>query len=220
MTRLSKYKWSLLILVLQLAAVIWFARALPADAQVPLHWNIHNQIDGWSGKTFGLLWGLGLNLILFLMIFLMPWYSPWYRQYRDRNEGVLPALTAVLVLFFALISVYSLAIARWGDLKGVNVLMLLMGLLFVFIGNLLPKVPKNFFVGYKTPWTLANETVWDKTHRLGGILFVISGLILILKGFILLGNSGFQVVSAAFAFGLALYPVLHSFILFKRLDKD
>lgn len=220
MTRLSKYKWSLLILVLQLAAVIWFARALPADAQVPMHWNIHNQIDGWSGKTFGLLWGLGLNLILFLMIFLMPWYSPWYRQYRDRNEGVLPALTAVLVLFFALISVYSLAIARWGDLKGVNVLMLLMGLLFVFIGNLLPKVPKNFFVGYKTPWTLANETVWDKTHRLGGILFVISGLILILKGFILLGNSGFQAVSAVVAFGLALYPVLHSFILFKRLDKD
>jgi uncharacterized membrane protein len=88
------------------------------------------------------------------------------------------------------------------------------------LGNLLPKVPKNFFIGIKTPWTLSNEKVWDRTHRLGGILFVLGGLLLMLKGFILPKHSGFQVWSAVLAFGLLLYPVLHSFILFKRLGKD
>lgn len=219
MTRLGKYKWTLLILALHLLAVLYFASVLPADAKVPMHWNISNQIDGWSGKTTGLLWGIGLNIIMFLLLWLMPWYAPWYRRNRNRFENVLPPLTAVLILFFSLLSVYALAVAKWGEFNRVNILLILMGLLFIFLGNLLPKVPKNFFVGFKTPWTLANDVVWDKTHRLGGILFVISGLIMILKGFVFTQHAAFQTVTAVLAFALVLYPVLHSFILFKKLGK-
>lgn len=219
MTRFLKYKWTLLILALHLLAVLYFASVLPADAKVPMHWNIRNQIDCWSGKTTGLLWGVGLNIIMFLLLWLMPWYAPWYRKYRNRFESVLPPLTAMLILFFSLLSVYALAIAKWGDLTGVNMLLILMGLLFIFLGNLLPKVPKNFFVGFKTPWTLANDEVWDKTHRLGGILFVLSGLIMVLKGVVLTQHPGFQTVTAVLAFGLVLYPILHSFILYKKLGK-
>lgn len=98
-------------------------------------------------------------------------------------------------------------------------ILVLIGLLFIGLGNLLPKVPKNFFVGIRTPWTIANEAVWDKTHRLGGLLFVISGLIMILKGFVLLQNSSFQNITGILVLGCLLYPVLHSFILYKKLVK-
>ena len=60
MNRLKKYKWALLVLVLHLAAVLWFATQLPEGAKVPIHWNYQNQIDGWTGRTTGLFWGLSL----------------------------------------------------------------------------------------------------------------------------------------------------------------
>ncbi len=185
-----------------------------------MHWNIENQIDGWAGKTTGLLVGIGTNVLLFLLIYLMPWYSPWYRKYQERNEAVLPALLTVLVAFFALISVYSLVIAKWGEIPGVNMILVLIGFLFIFMGNLLPKVPKNFFVGIRTPWTLTSDKIWQKTHRLGGICFVISGLIMIAKGFLLKGNQPFQVVTAVLAFAILLYPILYSFILYRKFGRD
>ncbi|HOZ00267.1 MAG TPA: SdpI family protein [Candidatus Syntrophosphaera sp.] len=220
MMRLSKFKWVLLVLALHLAAVVYFMVALPAGARVPMHWNIENQIDGWAGKTTGLLVGIGTNVLLFLLIYLMPWYSPWYRKYQERNEAVLPALLTVLVAFFALISVYSLVIAKWGEIPGVNMILVLIGFLFIFMGNLLPKVPKNFFVGIRTPWTLTSDKIWQKTHRLGGICFVISGLIMIAKGFLLKGNQPFQVVTAVLAFAILLYPILYSFILYRKFGRD
>jgi uncharacterized membrane protein len=206
-------------MALHLAALAWFARTLPAGARVPMHWNIHNQIDGWTGKTTGLLFGLAMNLGLFLLLYLMPWYSPWYKRYRERFEKLLPRLTAMLVLFFGILSLYSLWIAKYGDVQGVNLIMLLIGLLFIFLGDLLPKVPKNFFIGIRTPWTLSNEVVWERTHRLGGIMFVIGGAIMALKAFVLAGNQPFQVATAVLALALVLYPLPHSFIVYKQLKK-
>ncbi|MGC9361423.1 MAG: DUF1648 domain-containing protein, partial [Candidatus Syntrophosphaera sp.] len=72
MSRIYKYRWSLVLILLHLAAMAWFVMELPADANVPTHWNIHNQIDGWTGKSGGILFGIGLNILLFLLIFLMP----------------------------------------------------------------------------------------------------------------------------------------------------
>jgi uncharacterized membrane protein len=206
-------------MVLHLAAVIWFAVELPSDAKVPFHWNIKNEIDGWTGKTFGLWWGIGINFVMFLLIYLMHWYSPWYKKYSERFEKVLPALTLTLITCFSVLSLYSLAIAKWGDLQGMNIIMVLIGLLFIFLGNLLPKVPKNFFVGIRTPWTLADESVWDRTHRLGGMLYVIAGVLMLVKGFLLAGNSVFQIGSAIIALALLLYPLVYSFIIYKKLGK-
>ena len=219
MNRLKKYKWALLILALQLAGMLWFSGQLPADAKVPIHWNAQNQIDGWTGRDAGLIWGIGLNLGLFLLLYLLHWYSPWYKQYSERFEKILPSLTATLLACLGALSLYSLYVAKWGEVPGVNMILILIGLLFIFLGNLLPKVPKNMFVGIRTPWTIANELVWERTHRLGGWLFVLSGIVMILKGLILPGSALFQNVTTVLALGCLLYPMLHSFILYKKLVK-
>ncbi|MCB5247432.1 MAG: SdpI family protein [Candidatus Cloacimonetes bacterium] len=216
MTRLKKYKWALLILALHLAGVLWFAARLPADARVPIHWNFQNQVDGWTSRGTGLIWGIGLNVVLFLLLYLLHWYSPWYKKYAERFEKILPPLTTTLLASFSALSLYSLYVAKWGEVPGVNMVLILIGLLFLFLGNLLPKVPKNFFVGIRTPWTIASDAVWEKTHRLGGLLFVLAGLIMILKGFVLPQNPGFQNITTVLALGCLLYPALHSFILYKK----
>ena len=219
MTKLMKYKWALVVIVLHVAAVLWFATQLPADAKVPIHWNVQNQIDGWTSRGIGLYWGIGLNVAMFLLLYLLHWYSPWYKKYAERFEKILPPLTTTLLACFSTLSLYSLYVAKWGEVPGVKLILVLIGLLFVFLGNLLPKVPKNMFIGIRTPWTIANDTVWEKTHRLGGWLFVLSGFIMICKGFLLPDSALFQNVTTGLALGCLLYPALHSFILYKKLLK-
>lgn len=114
MTRLIKYKWALLILILHVAAVAWFATQLAADAKVPIHWNYQNEIDGWMGRGAGLAWGIILNVAMFLLLYLMHWFSPWYKKYGERFEKVLPSLTTILLLCFSTLSLYSLYVAKWG----------------------------------------------------------------------------------------------------------
>ncbi|MGC9362886.1 MAG: SdpI family protein, partial [Candidatus Syntrophosphaera sp.] len=149
----------------------------------------------------------------------MPWYSPWYKKYRERFEGLLPRICLLLVLFSSVFSIYSLSAAKWPAVRDLrlNLILVLIGFLFILLGNLLPRVPKNFFIGIRTPWSLADEVIWEKTHRLGGQLFVLGGLVLLLKGFVLIGNSAFQIITAVIALALFLYPLLHSFIVYRRL---
>ncbi len=218
MIPLSKFKWTIVVIVLHLIVLGYFAFSLPSDAKVPMHWNINNEIDGWSGKTTGLIFGVVMTLGMFLLLYLLPLYSPWSRNYKQRLDSFIPTISLVLVLFFALISIYSLYLAQSGVTPRFQMILVLIGLLFIFLGNLLPKAPRNFFVGIRTPWTIANEEIWQKTHRVGGKLFVLSGLIFIIKGFVLTNNYPFQQYSGALAFIILLYPLLHSFILFRKIE--
>lgn len=216
MTRLKNFKWSLIFLAVHYLILGYFAFTLAADAQVPSHWNIHDEIDGWASKTTALLFFGLFPLGLFLLLYAMPWYSPRYRKFKDRNEKVIPALTAVLVIFFTLFSAYSLWLAASGSQMGVRLVMVPIGLLFIFIGNLLPKVPSNFFIGFRTPWTLSSEEIWQRTHRLGGWCFVVAGLLFVMRGLMPALSPSGQIVTGILLLALLLYPGLYSLILYLR----
>jgi len=216
MQRLKRYRWSLIVMLIHFLILGWFMAVLPADATIPIHWNINNEIDGWAGKTNILLFNLGMSIGLFLILYLMPLYSPWYRKYATRNEAIIPSITFVLLLFLALINVYSLWLAYSGIQPRIQFILILIGLLFIFLGNLLPKTPRNFFIGIKTPWTLANEEVWHRTHRLGGKVFVLSGLIMIFKGFFFTQHYLFQQLSGSLAMLILLFPLLYSLLIYRE----
>ncbi len=216
MKRLKLFKWSLILLVINVIVMLYFALELPADVRVPIHWNAQGEIDGWTSLLGAVAFHAGGALLLFLLMYLMPYYSPWYKKYEERMERVIPSITSILILFFTVIGGYAMLLARKPDATGnPNMVLILIGFLFILLGNILPKVPKNFFIGIKTPWTLSNDEVWQKTHRLGGVLFVLSGFIMILKGLILTGNRDFQTATTVFAMAIVLYPLLHSFILYR-----
>jgi uncharacterized membrane protein len=90
-------------------------------------------------------------------------------------------------------------------------------LLFALLGNVLGKVQRNFWVGVRTPWTLASETVWTQTHRMAAWLFVAAGLL----GFVatLAGHSGLWLFVGLIA-AIALGPVVYSLVLYKRLERQ
>jgi len=90
------------------------------------------------------------------------------------------------------------------------------GLLFIFLGNLLPKVPKNYFIGIRTPWTLSSEDIWQRTHRLGGWCFVISGVLMVIRGLLPNMDPSLRLITAIAIFGVILYPGLHSLILYLK----
>ncbi len=88
------------------------------------------------------------------------------------------------------------------------------GLLFIVLGNYMGKIRKNFFIGIRTPWTLASDEVWARTHRLGGYLFVAAGALMVVMPLVGLGGVG--IVAASLI--AALVPVVYSFIAYKRIE--
>ena len=89
-------------------------------------------------------------------------------------------------------------------------------LFFALMGNSLGKVRRNFWMGVRTPWTLASETVWNRTHRVTAWLWVALGLV----GFVIVLVFNWLVASLALLLVAVLTPVLYSLILYKSLEKQ
>jgi uncharacterized membrane protein len=150
---------------------------------------------------------------IYLVFFILPKISP--RGYRFDSflgvwEIVRTAILALLLLVHVLILLSGAGIAidlvRAMETGG--------GLLLVLLGNYMGKLGKNFFIGIRTPWTLASDEVWFRTHRLGGKLFVLAGLVLFATGVL-----GFGPVLPMFAIGAAaLVSVVYSYLLYRRLE--
>jgi uncharacterized membrane protein len=89
-----------------------------------------------------------------------------------------------------------------------------MGLLFIFVGFMLRKAKRNFFIGIRTPWTLSSDTVWDKTHQLGAILFMASGVLAFIGGFFG-GMAAFWLLFVPLM-GSAIFLAVYSYVLYQR----
>ena len=124
-------------------------------------------------------------------------------------------------LFIVLISVFMLYIhgltLAWSlgyqDFKMSAAMLPFMGVLFIFIGYMLRQAKRNFFIGIRTPWTLSSDTVWEKTHQLGSILFMVSGVLAIIGSF-LGGELAFWLFFVPLM-GSALFLVIYSYILYR-----
>jgi len=215
MKRLKIFTAPIILLFIYLLALAFIGNMLPADARIPIHWNAAGQIDGYASRSTALIFAFVLVPAMFLLLYLLPYYSPKYKQQAARFDHVLPYLTFMLVLFLALLNLYGLCYPLGADSLPFNPVLIIIGLMMLFLGNLLPKLPRNFFVGIRTPWTISDEDNWYKTHRVGGRCFLFAGLMLILKGFLSISPAA-QNISTWLALALLLYPLLYSFILFKK----
>lgn len=188
---------------LLLEVLIWLAAVAPLvylgiswnqlPEMVPTHFNVSGEADGFSTKT-GLLGILAfLTLPLNLVIAFVPRLDP--KRNFDQFPGAFQRLRLVLSLTFATIGALIVYSALHTGFNPAQVLTVVLGALFAGLGNYLGTVKPNYFVGIRTPWTLENETVWRKTHRLGARWFFAMGLIIMVGGF---------VVPARFLFWLLL----------------
>lgn len=215
MKHIKNHLAALILLIVYAAIAVFLFLQIPQGAGLPIHWDIKGEIDGYASANVALAFALLMPTFLFLLLLLLPYYSPKYREQAERFEKILPKINFLMVFFFALIHLYILAFPMIGEMIKINFIFIVLGFMFALLGNFMPKLPRNFFIGIRTPWSISDEDNWYRTHRVGAKTFVISGLIMIVAGFL----PPVPMLSTAvmiFALSLALYPVLYSFIIFKK----
>lgn len=203
----------LLLVYASIAIVLFFQ--VPADTRLPFHWDIKGEVDGYASAGGALAFALLFPTALFLLFLLMPYYSPKYREQEERFEKILPKMNFLMVFLFALINLYILAYPMIGDKIKINFIFLVLGFMFAFLGNFMPKLPRNFFIGIRTPWSITDEDNWYHTHRVGARSFFIGGILMMIASFVP-QNSMLAVAVFIIVLIAALYPVLYSFILFRK----
>lgn len=139
------------------------------------HWNVNDQVDGYMSRFWGVfmmpLIALGM-LVLFLIIPNIDPLKANIAQFRDVFNLFITLVVAFMIYIYILSLRWNLGYTDFGMGKA---MLPAMGILFFFVGLLLRKAKRNFFIGIRTPWTLSSDRVWDETHRLGSVLFMISG---------------------------------------------
>jgi uncharacterized membrane protein len=208
-------KYFLVGILLTVALSVAIVAAYPhLPNSIPTHWNIHNQPNGHSPKWMLFVLGPGLMLGIMLVMYFLPWLSPKNFEVGSFRSTYLQIML-ILVSGFA----YFDAVILWAALGSpLNVSRATVGgvcLLFASLGNLLGKVRRNFYLGVRTPWSLANERVWNATHRVAAKTFVVGGLL----GFaVTLAGRGLLLVTFALA-ASALIPVVYSLTYYKQLQR-
>ena len=176
----------LLIVNLLLAAAMaafgwWAALRLAPGTRLPVHWNASGVADEFAQATPALLWPAVMSALVGLLMAAIPRMEPL----QDRLEASAPVLRAAWIGVMGLMVYVQVMIAApaLGWRIGIDLLLAGMGVLFLMISNALPKSRPSFFVGIRTPWTLADTDNWIATHRLGGKLMMAVGAAMVLAAF-------------------------------------
>ena len=204
-------------IVCLLLAAAAFAVAVALYAQlpdpVPTHWNWRGVADGFTPKPWGAFILPLATLGTYLLLVAVPRISPRGFQ-MERFARVYGLIVTALVATLFAITVIALLAATGVPLPIQRATPMLVGALFVVLGNFMGKLTKNFFIGIRTPWTLASDEVWGRTHRLGGRLFVAGGFVAILSGLFTTSPTVFLTVILT----AALIPAAYSYVLYRRLE--
>jgi uncharacterized membrane protein len=210
-TSLSKEILLWVIILIPLAYLAWAWNDLPE--RVPVHFNLKGDADGWAGKTALIFIVLGITALLNLILLALPYIDP--KRKLAHMGSKYHQLRFLLVVFMSALAVFIIHNALNPDAFRLNILFMLIGGLFIALGNYFQAVKPNYFIGIRTPWTLESEQVWRKTHRLGGILWIAGGLLLIVLAF--LPESGLQQLLYIAVIALTvLFPVAYSFVEYRK----
>ena len=178
--------------------------------QVPSHWGIDGQVDGWSSKAFAVFGFPAILLALHWLCVLASTTDPKHKNYHPKMIRLVLWLCPVMTLILNAM-VYATALGY--ALSAEIILPLIVGLLFLVVGNLLPKCQQSYTMGIKLPWTLASEENWNKTHRFAGKLWVIGGIFTMATAIF----GCFWILIGVLAL-MTLLPTVYSYQLYRRME--
>lgn len=205
--------WIIAMLPMAYLASIW--NVLPET--VPTHFNIKGEADGWGSKNMLIWLPLALTVGTYLLMAVIPKLDP--KQKLDQMGNKYYLIKMFMVVMMAVLSIFIIQSAKVGNIgTGGKWIFVLMGAMITILGNYLPSVKPNYFVGVRTPWTLENETVWKKTHRLTGKIWVPAGLILCILPFII-PTELFMIVFFIVLTIIVLVPLVYSYLEFQKVAK-
>jgi len=201
----------LLLLALDVAYGFWNLSQMPA--RVPTHWGLSGQPDAWGPGWVNAIGVPGVAVAIYVMLLLAPLIDPKRASYALFADTV-RFFRLASVLFFIGFHVVVVRASLGDDVDMGRVMRLGVPLLFIALGNRFGKLRHNYFFGIRTPWTLANEEVWVKTHRMAGTVWVVGGLVQLAAAF-LPTAPGAAVFVAALVI-MVVVPVVYSYQIFPR----
>ena len=210
---IKKYKRTLIItsLVLLIPVIVGLLLWNKLPDPMPSHWNIHGEVDSWSSKAF-VVFGLpALMLALQWVCVLASMADPKYENYNPKMIRLMfwicPAIGLVLCFM-----VYPAALGYSVPVE--TIMPLLVGAMFIAVGNWMPKCQQTYTMGIKLPWTLNSEENWNATHRFGGKVWFFGGIVTILTAFF--GN--FWILMGILAM-MVILPTVYSYLYYRNHEK-
>lgn len=205
------------IIAIQVVVAVYGLLVLPDT--VPIHWGINGQANSYAPKWIGTflypLVSIGIYGLIRVLLATGPRLGG--REQTAANLQVGKIIITSIMLFLLILQLSTIAQALSVGFNMSMVIMLALSVLFIFLGNYMGKVRRNFWMGIRTPWTLASSVVWERTHRLGGWLFVAVGLIGIPCSFIpALHLWGILVPLIA----ISIFLYAYSYICYQRVTQE
>jgi uncharacterized membrane protein len=205
-------RWfGLVVTAVTVALSFWAYRRLPPT--MATHWGLNGAPDGYSSRLVAVSIMPVVLLVMTLLFNVLPKVDPRRENYAKFFSSYWLIANAVIV-FLLVAHAMIIASGLGVDVKIDRLMPLGVGLLFVFLGNYLTRVEPNWFVGIRTPWTLSSDTVWRRTHRTGGWLMVIGGLVLAASAFA--PRPAFLVLFVVTIVLIAVIPIVQSYVLWKK----
>jgi len=168
--------WVLLVGMFVMAAITW----THIPERIPVHWGVDGTADRYGGRAEGLLLLPLIATGLYWLLRFLPRFDP--RRANYALGGVYDLIRFSTLVLLATLYAVSLLIAVGYALDMARIVSLLVGGLFIVIGSVLGKLRPTWFAGIRTPWTLSSARAWSKTHRIGGWIFLVAGLLMALSG--------------------------------------
>ena len=185
--------------------------------QMASHWNVNDQVDGTMSKFWGVLLLPLITLGMCALFLVVPSIDPLkanIAQFREAFNVFIVLIVVFMIYLYGLTLAWSLG---YTNFKMSGAMLPAIGLLFIFIGFMLRKAKRNFFIGIRTPWTLSSDTVWNETHRIGAVLFMISGVFAFIGGFFG-GTAAFWLMFIP-VIGSTIFLLVYSYVLYQRETK-
>ncbi|WP_247672608.1 SdpI family protein [Aquimarina sp. MMG016] len=184
--------------------------------RIPMHYNIYGEPDRWGGKNDLMSIMIIIPILTYLMFLAAIYIDPKKRISEMGNKYhhlrfIMTVIIAMIFILIVYINVHSISNFK-------NYISIILGLLFILLGNYFRSLKPNYFIGIRTPWTLESETVWRRTHHIGSIIWFIGGFLIILVNIISRLQPIAWIISLGIILLLILIPVIHSYSIYKKLQ--
>lgn len=187
---------------------------------IPVHFDIDGKPNGYGNKNT--LWFITLLLAavsagVYLLIKNLPKIDP--KKTAGQTPELYHKIAVILVIFLCAINIIVVYASVNGSININNLLLPLLGLMFLVLGNYMHSIKPNYFVGFRLPWTLENEDNWRKTHQLVGKLWVPGGLVITISTLLLPARIGF-IIFLGITMMITIIPAVFSYRYFKKIQSN
>lgn len=210
---IKKHKWQLIIssIIILLPIVIGLLIWNYLPEKIATHWSSDGTPDGWAGRSFTIF---GMPIILFIVHWICVLFTDRDPKNKDQSSKVFNMVLWLLPITSLLVCGLTYAVALGNDVNIGMMVRIFLGLMFLILGNYMPKCKQNHTIGVKVTWALRNEENWNKTHRFTGRLWVFGGLLLLTTIFVSMEK--FQYVFLPMIFIMAFAPMIYSYVYYRK----